>query len=62
MSGCSKIDTIAILQKAFGIDLASGKKAVHLSPTWDDTRAADDEFQDMLEDLADAITSENDQA
>jgi hypothetical protein len=49
-SGCSKIDSIAIIVEGCGIDLSQAKKAVHLSPTWADTRIADNHFHDVIED------------
>src|SRR5215472_3761992 len=48
ISGCSKIETIAVLLKTFDIDPAAAKKVVHFSPTWDDTRASDEKFHEML--------------
>jgi len=52
-SGCSKIDSIAVLVTTCGIGLAEAKKIVHFSPTWDDTRASDENFH---ESIADALT------
>ena len=52
-SGCSKIDSIAILVAACGISLAKAKEVVHFSSTWHDTKARDEQFQ---EDFVDAIT------
>jgi hypothetical protein len=51
-SGCSKIDSIAVLNGTYGIGLAEAKKIVHFSPTWADTRASDDNFH---ESIADAV-------
>ena len=52
-SGCSKIDSIAVLNGTYGIGLAEAKKIVHFSPTWADTRASDEKFH---ESIADAVT------
>ena len=49
-AGCSKIDSIAVLNTSCG--LAKAKELVHLSPTWDDRRAADDAFHATVEEAA----------
>jgi ribosomal protein L7/L12 len=49
-SGCSKIDSIAVLNATYGIGLAEAKRIVHFSPTWADTRASDDKFHEGIED------------
>jgi hypothetical protein len=54
-SGCSKIDSIALLAGADGIGLAKAKEVVHLSATWADRRASDDKFH---EDISRALISE----
>ena len=54
-SGCSKIDSIAVLNDACGIGLAEAKMFVHLSVTWADRRASDEKFH---EDIVGAVTSE----
>jgi hypothetical protein len=54
-SGCSKIDSIAVLNRACGIGLAKAKEIVHFSAIWADTKAADEKFH---EDIVDALTSE----
>lgn len=54
-SGCSKIDSIAVLVAAHGIGLAEAKEIVHLSATWADRRVLDDEFH---EDISRALISE----
>jgi hypothetical protein len=53
-SGCTKIDSIAVLNGAYGIGLAKAKEIVHFSATWADTKAADEKFH---EDIVDALTS-----
>ena len=55
-SGCSKIDSIAVLIGAYGIGLGKAKEVVHFSPTWEDTRAADEEFH---EEIVDVLTIAN---
>jgi hypothetical protein len=45
-SGCSKIDSIVVLKEALGVDLGRANEIVHLSETWLDRRAADDQLQD----------------
>jgi ribosomal protein L7/L12 len=55
-SGCSKIDSIAVLNATYGIGLAEAKKIVHFSLTWADTRASDESFH---ESIADAVTKLN---
>ena len=40
-AGCSKIDSIAVLNGACGIGLAEAKVFVHLSVTWADRRASE---------------------
>jgi hypothetical protein len=55
VSGCSKIDSIAILNGAGGIGLAKAKEIVHFSATWADRKASDEKFH---EDIVDALTSE----
>lgn len=52
-SACSKIDSIAMLVATYGIGVARAKEVVHLSPSWDDTRASDETFHDRL---VDAVT------
>src|SRR5262245_34627443 len=47
-SGCSKIDSIAVLVGAHGIGLAEAKEIVHLSTTWADRRALDDKFHENI--------------
>lgn len=47
-SGCSKIDTIAVIASACGVGLGDAKEAVHFSPAWDDTRAEDERFQKLV--------------
>jgi len=54
-SGCSKIDTIAVVTGALGIGLAEAKEIVHLSAIWADRRASDDKFH---EDISSALISE----
>jgi hypothetical protein len=53
VNGCSKVDSIAILAKAFGVDLGKAKEVVHLSPAWADIRERDEKFQSSLEDRED---------
>ena len=47
-SGCSKIDSIAVLVGTYGIDLAKAKEVVHFSPTWNDARDSDEEFHELI--------------
>ena len=47
-SSCSKIESIAVLVGTYGIDLAKAKEVVHLSPTWDDTKASDEKFHENI--------------
>jgi hypothetical protein len=54
-SGCSKIDSMAILRGACGIDLAKAKEIVHFSATWADRKALDEKFH---EDIVATLTSE----
>ena len=54
-SGCSKIDSIAVLNRASGIGLAKAKEVVHFSAIWADRKASDEKFH---EDIVDALTSE----
>jgi hypothetical protein len=54
-SGCPKIECIAVLKFAFGIDLAKAKEIVHLSATWNDRFAEDERFHD---DILDSLMSE----
>lgn len=49
-SGCSKIDSIAVLNATYGIGLGEAKRIVHVSPTWADTRVSDDKFHESIED------------
>jgi hypothetical protein len=53
-SGCSKIDSIAVLVGACGIGLAKAKEIVHFSATWDDTKASDEKFHKSI---VDALTA-----
>jgi hypothetical protein len=53
-SGCSKIDTIAVLKSACDIGLGEGKKLAHFSPTWGDSRDSDENFHETLVDAASA--------
>jgi hypothetical protein len=48
-SGCSKIDSIAILARECGIGLARAKEVVHFSRAWNDTREADESFHADIE-------------
>jgi hypothetical protein len=48
VSGCSKIDSIAILNGACGIGLAKAKEIVHFSATWADRKASDEKFHEDL--------------
>jgi ribosomal protein L7/L12 len=54
-SGCSKINSIAVLRGACGIGLAKAKEIVHFSATWADRKALDEEFH---ENIVDALTGE----
>jgi hypothetical protein len=54
-SGCSKIDSIAVLEAACDIGLAKAKEIVHFSATWADRKALDEKFH---EDILDTLTSE----
>jgi hypothetical protein len=54
-TGCSKIDSIAVLKGACDIGLAKAKETVHFSATWADRKASDEKFH---EDIVDALTSE----
>jgi ribosomal protein L7/L12 len=54
-SGCSKIDSIAVLSGTRGIGLAKAKQIVHLSAIWADLKASDEKFH---EDIVGALTSE----
>jgi hypothetical protein len=47
VSGCSKIDSMAILIGSTGIDLSRAKELVHFSRVWEDKRLADEQFQQM---------------
>lgn len=49
-AGCSKIDSIAVLVAVCDVSLGAAKQLVHLSPTWGDTRIADDAFHATLVD------------
>ncbi len=46
--GLSKPYSMALLRDALPITLGEAKKIVHFSPTWDDRRASDEEFQEAL--------------
>jgi hypothetical protein len=52
-SGCSKVDSIALLNATYGIGLAEAKKIVHFSPIWVDTKASDENFHEAI---AEALT------
>ena len=54
-SGCSKIDSIAVLKGTCSIGLAKAKEIVHFSATWADRNASDEKFH---EDIVGALTSE----
>lgn len=56
-SGCSKIESIAVIASACGVGLGRAKEMVHLSPTWDDRRTSDDEFHAAIEDEISVIKS-----
>jgi ribosomal protein L7/L12 len=45
-SGCSKIESIAVLMGTYSIGLAKAKEIVHFSPTWDDAKASDEKFHE----------------
>jgi|ERR1051326_560138 hypothetical protein len=46
--GCSKAESIMAVVKIFRIGLAEGNKIVHLSQTWADTRARDEQVHDSF--------------
>jgi hypothetical protein len=47
--GCSKVESIAVLNLAMGINLGRAKSLVHFSETWKDVRAKDEQFHEDLE-------------
>jgi len=47
--GCSKIEAIALLSLAMGIDLGRAKRLVHFSEAWKDVRAEHEQFHEDLE-------------
>ena len=47
--GKSKTYSILVIQNIYRMSLRDAKEFVHLSPTWADMRADDDEFHDLLE-------------
>ncbi len=49
--GCSKIESIRLLREIAGLGLGEAKRRVHLSETWRDRRASDDELHASLEQL-----------
>ena len=57
--GFSKIDTIKTLMMSEGLSLGDAKRIVHLSETWSDRVASDDQFVDGLETTARKITDES---
>lgn len=51
-SGCSKIDSIAVLNGTYGIGLAKAKETIHFSPMWSDAKALDEKFhQEIIDTL-----------
>ena len=47
--GCSKVESMAIVARAFGVGLGEAKEIVHLSTAWADMRERDERFQRSLE-------------
>lgn len=47
--GCSKVESMTIVARIFGLGLNEAKEIVHLSPTWSDIRTQDDRFHQTLE-------------
>jgi hypothetical protein len=50
--GCEVIDSIKVLTRIAGMDLAASKRAVHLSDTWSDRRSAHERFHRLVEEVA----------
>lgn len=48
--GCSKIDSMWLLEDVAGMPGVDAKKAVHFSPVWAEVRTRDENFHDALED------------
>lgn len=48
--GCSKIDSMWLLEDVAGMTGVDAKKAVHFSPVWAEVRTRDEHFHDALED------------
>lgn len=49
-SGCSKIDSMAVIIKVYDMALPQAKEIVHLSRAWSDIRLSDDRFHEAIED------------
>lgn len=47
--GCSKLESIAVLKSAMGVDLNHAKRLVHFSQAWKDKRDEHDKFHEDLE-------------
>jgi len=47
--GCSKVESMTIVARAFGLGLNEAKEIVHLSQAWSDVRSRDDRFHQTLE-------------
>ena len=47
--GCSKVESIAVIVRAFGLALSDAKHMVHVSHAWSDVRLRDDDFHQKLE-------------
>ena len=46
--GCSKIDSMWLLEDVAGMTDCEAKKAVHFSAAWNDVRDRDEQFQEEL--------------
>ncbi len=47
--GCSKVESITVLARAFDVELNDAKEIVHLSKAWSDVRERDDCFHQTLD-------------
>lgn len=57
---CSKVESIVIISKIFGIDLQAGKEMVHNSNTWSDLREQHEKLHESLDESLRKINSSSD--
>jgi hypothetical protein len=58
-SGCSKLESIAVVASCSEIGLARAKEVVHLSAVWNDRRVSDDALHETTVNAISAFKSDS---